>query len=333
MAGMSELVSVLIPCFNAERWIAEAIQSALAQTHSQVEVVVVDDGSTDGSLDIIRRFDDRIRWETGANRGGNAARNRLLDLARGEWVQYLDADDYLLPDKVDQQIRYLVNHQDTDVLYGLVTREDWSGSRISRVLQLIPEPHDSWILLARWYLPQTGGPLWRKSTLESVGGWKVDQPCCQEQELYLRLLMANKRFTYCPFNGAMYRIWSDATVCHVDKPRTRRERLEILRREEFFLRSCDQLTALRLHAISQSRFEVARLTWSDDPKEATNIVELLLASDPNFRPLGAQPGGHHPPLLYRLLWPLVGFGGAEKVADCARLFRGPFGAPRWAKYW
>ena len=94
---MSVLVSILIPCYNAERWIAQAIESALAQTWSEKEVIVVDDGSTDHSLEVIRQFDGRISWETGLNRGGNAARNRLLELARGEWLQYLDADDYLRP--------------------------------------------------------------------------------------------------------------------------------------------------------------------------------------------------------------------------------------------
>src|SRR5260370_32907136 len=80
---MSPLVSILVPFFNAERWIAQAIESALAQTWPEKEVIVVDDGSTDRSLDIIRRFDGRIRWETGPNRGSNVTRNRLLELARG----------------------------------------------------------------------------------------------------------------------------------------------------------------------------------------------------------------------------------------------------------
>ncbi len=119
---MSDLVSILIPCYNAERWIAQSIESALAQTYGSIEVIVVDDGSTDRSLDIIRGFGDRIRWETGPNRGGNWARNRLLDLARGEWVQFLDADDYLLPDKVEPQMHFLQNHPETDILYGMVTK-------------------------------------------------------------------------------------------------------------------------------------------------------------------------------------------------------------------
>ena len=80
---MTKFVSILIPCYNAERWIAQAIESALAQTWSEKEIIVVDDGSTDRSLEVIRQFDGRIRWETGPNRGGNVARNRLLELARG----------------------------------------------------------------------------------------------------------------------------------------------------------------------------------------------------------------------------------------------------------
>src|SRR6266487_4648219 len=99
MAADSPLVSVLIPCFNAEKWVGQAISSALAQTWSNKEVLVVDDGSTDGSLEIIRSFGASIRFESGRNRGANVARNRLLELAKGEWLQYLDADDYLLKTK------------------------------------------------------------------------------------------------------------------------------------------------------------------------------------------------------------------------------------------
>ena len=76
---MGELVSILIPCYNAERWIAQAVESALAQTYSPTEVIVVDDGSRDTSLAILKSFGNRIRLESGPNRGGNITRNRLLD--------------------------------------------------------------------------------------------------------------------------------------------------------------------------------------------------------------------------------------------------------------
>ena len=76
------LVSILIPCYNAQQWVGDAIRSALAQTWPNKEVIIVDDGSTDDSLAVIRSFGSAIRFETGPNRGGNVARNRLLELTR-----------------------------------------------------------------------------------------------------------------------------------------------------------------------------------------------------------------------------------------------------------
>ena len=100
-----ELVSVLMPCRNAAPWIGQALDSALAQTWTRLEVIVVDDGSTDGSDRIARKFASRrcrvVRQEP---RGASAARNRALSLAQGEFIQYLDADDLLGPDKVARQV-------------------------------------------------------------------------------------------------------------------------------------------------------------------------------------------------------------------------------------
>src|SRR5262249_20882568 len=152
---MGSLVSILIPCYNAERWIAQAIESALAQTWYTKEIVVVDDGSTDRSLEVVRKFDGRIRWESGPNRGGGAARNRLLALARGEWLQYLDADDYLLPNKIAHQMEFVARQADVDVVFGPVTLEHWSERDTRQEILPIPDRHDVWILLASWGLPQT----------------------------------------------------------------------------------------------------------------------------------------------------------------------------------
>jgi glycosyltransferase involved in cell wall biosynthesis len=310
---MTPLVSILIPCFNAKQWIAEAINSALAQTWPEKEVIVVDDGSTDGSLDVIRSFDGRIRWETGPNRGGNAARNRLLELARAELLQYLDADDYLLPEKIAPQMGFMRANPELDVAFGPVTIEHWFERGARREQLSIPEPHDLWVLLAGWRLPQTGAPLWRKQAILDVGGWKVDQPCCQEHELYLRLLIGNKRFAYCPSNGAVYRQWSNSTVCKQDISEVHRRRLEIEQRLEDHLREKKQLTSERLRAINQARFETARSAWQYDSNLAQDIMGQVQRLDRKFAPTGPAAPAH-----YRLVFHSLGFQTAERLAAAMR---------------
>ncbi len=98
-------VSIIIPCYNAEPWIAEALESALAQTHPDREIIVVDDGSKDASVDVVRRFTARgVQLVRQPNRGASAARNAGLAAARGDWFQFLDADDLLAPDKIARQL-------------------------------------------------------------------------------------------------------------------------------------------------------------------------------------------------------------------------------------
>ena len=315
---MSSLVSILIPCFNSERWIAQTIESALAQTWPKTEIIVVDDGSTDGSLDVIRQFEGRIRWATGQNQGAPAARNKLLEMARGDWVQYLDADDYLLPEKISSQMLFLALHSDADLVYGPITVERWSEQGSLQELLAIPEPHDPWVLLARWYLPQTGACLWRKKAISDVGGWRLGQPCCQEHELYLRLLIAEKRFVHCESNGAVYRQWSGGSVCTRDIHEVHRRRLEIEQRAEQCLHQTGQLTTERLRAINQARFEVARSIMQYNADLASNIVAQIHDVDPKFVPWGQAAR-----LPYRLVYGFFGFKAAEGIAAAMRRYRRP----------
>src|SRR4051794_14609729 len=123
---MQPFVSILIPCYNSERWVGQAIESALGQTWPNKQVIVLDDGSTDNSLNVIRKYESQLTWEAGPNRGGGYARNRLLELASGEWAQYLDADDYLLAEKVSEQAEFVAQHVEVDIVIGPTTMEFWS---------------------------------------------------------------------------------------------------------------------------------------------------------------------------------------------------------------
>ncbi len=309
-------VSILIPCHNARRWVGAAVESALAQTYPRTEVIVVDDGSTDGSPEVLAAFGDKIRWETGPNRGGNPARNRLLELAQGDWLQYLDADDWLKPDKIDRQVAALEKDDAVDVLYSPVIMEWHEADSVREEPLPIPPPHDPAVLLAAWDLPQTGGPLWRKAALLDIGGWKNDQPCCQEHELYLRLLLAGKRFRHCPETGAVYRQWSDGTVCKRNVPLVHEKRLEIEDALEAHLRDTGALTPERLRAINQARFEIARGMWRYDRSAARALMRKVRAADPAF-----IPAGQAAPPAYQKVYRLLGFAAAERVAELLRRAR------------
>src|SRR5436190_21416721 len=103
---MTPLVSILIPAFNAREWIAETIQSALRQTWPRKEIIVLDDGSADETLVVARRFEsDEVRVISQPNQGAASARNKAFSLSRGDYIQWLDADDLLSPDKVAHQIK------------------------------------------------------------------------------------------------------------------------------------------------------------------------------------------------------------------------------------
>ena len=98
-------MSILIPAYNAEAWIADSIESALNQTWSRKEIIVVDDGSTDKTLLIAQEFvSSEVRVITQRNEGAASARNKAFSVSRGDYIQWLDADDLLVPDKIAQQM-------------------------------------------------------------------------------------------------------------------------------------------------------------------------------------------------------------------------------------
>ena len=116
---MTPLVSILIPAYNAERWIGDTIQSALAQIWPRTEIIIVDDGSRDRTLRVARQFASRnVSVVTQENQGASAARNRAFELCQGDYIQWLDADDLLSPDKVGRQIAAAEESQDKRRLFS-----------------------------------------------------------------------------------------------------------------------------------------------------------------------------------------------------------------------
>lgn len=208
-ASVPGITSIIIPCYNKRAYVGAAIESALAQTHP-CEVIVVDDGSTDGSLEEIRRFDGRIRWETGPNRGGSGARNRGLELAQGDWIQFLDADDILPPEKIAVQIAALDGAAQYAMAFCPWSRFHDDG-RIDP-----PDPRGYWrdhadgasLLVDMWYRGGFFPPhawLVRRGLIDKVGVWNEDLTGDDDGEFFGRLLLAAGEIRFCGGTRVLYR--------------------------------------------------------------------------------------------------------------------------------
>ena len=303
-------VTIAIPCFNAERWIAACVESALAQTWPDIEVIVVDDGSTDDSLGMLEEFAARIRLIRTDHRGGNYARNQALHHATGEWLQFLDADDYLEPAKLAQQFTESNGGANADVIYSPTWMED---ARVAaREPSEIDPAQDVFAQWLAWQLPQTGGSLWRKSALDALGGWKEDQPCCQEHELYLRALQTGLRLVFAPTPHAIYRLWSEQTVCRRDPRRVIRVKSALIDTLQTWMQERGLWKAAHAEVAGRACFEMARTLAKSDLTEATAYHRERAA-----RGL-IHLAGPAAPRSYRFAHRLLGFAGAEKLAAVRR---------------
>jgi glycosyltransferase involved in cell wall biosynthesis len=119
--SQDRLVSVIITVYNAAPYLGEAIESVLAQTYRPLELIVLDDGSTDGSGDVAQRYGSPVRFTRQERRGLGAARNAAVALARGSYFTFLDADDRFVPEKLERQMEVLDTDPETDMVFGHVT--------------------------------------------------------------------------------------------------------------------------------------------------------------------------------------------------------------------
>jgi len=128
---MKPLVSAIIPNYNYARYVGEAVESALGQTYPNIEVIVVDDGSTDNSLEVLQQYRERIKIIEQKNSGVCVARNRGVAESTGEYIAFLDADDVWLPEKIEKQVAKLASGKDLGLVHVGVIDIDASGNELA----------------------------------------------------------------------------------------------------------------------------------------------------------------------------------------------------------
>lgn len=229
------LVSIITPFLNVERFIAESIESVLAQTYDAWELLLIDDGSTDGSTGIARdyaaRYPDRIRYlehPDHRNHGASASRNLGLAQANGRYLAMLDADDIWLPHKLEQQVALLAEYPQADLLYGYTEYwYSWTGTQEDRAKDYVRGfgvPTDRLYppasLYTRFFLradittPCTCSLLIRRELIERVGGFE-DQfhDMYDDQAFYAKLFLSGQAYV----SSAIWDRYRQhpASTCHV----------------------------------------------------------------------------------------------------------------------
>jgi len=201
------LVSIIIPCYNNEAYVVKTIKSALHQSYEHIEIIVIDDGSTDGSPNLIRQFNSQIIFIQQSNQGAPAARNAALKIAKGTYIKFLDADDILLPRTIEQQVGHFkkLPTDEKAIVYGPV---QWIDKNDHPTLTYQPRPRQAQEEKVAHILsqnPLTSAPLHHRKYLEEIGGFDIKIPKGQEFDLHLRLVLNGVTFYYFPETVYLFR--------------------------------------------------------------------------------------------------------------------------------
>ena len=307
---MNHLISVIVPMFNAERWIAETLTSVETQTYPRnlIEIIVVDDGSTDASADIVARQFPSARLIRTRNGGPSRARNAGTEAARGTFLQYLDADDLLVRDKLMRQVQALEN-TGADVAYG-----DWQGLvhqsdntfKPGDVMQRKMEEEPEIALLVDFWCPPAAY-LFHREIVERVGGWNEQLPIIQDARFALDCALHGATFTYCRGTVAYYRIHSQGSVSRRDPAAFINDCLRSAREVEKWFLEHGGISAKRRAALIKVFEQVARATYENIPDTFETAYQALER---------LSPGGYMPshPRHLALAAKIVGYRHAEALA-------------------
>ena len=205
------LVSILIPAFNAQEWIGETLRSAIAQTWQRKEIIVVDDGSTDHTVAVARQFEsDCVRVVTQENQGAAAARNKAFSLSRGDYIQWLDADDLLAPDKIARQMAALGQCRSKRTLlssaWGLFMYRPHRAEFAPTALWCDLTPLE-WLLrkMGQNLYMQTASWLVSRELTEAAGEWDTRLLGDDDGEYFCRVLLASDGVKFTSEAKAYYR--------------------------------------------------------------------------------------------------------------------------------
>ncbi len=283
---MKPLVSVIIPTYNRWSYLQMTIDSVLAQTYPHIEIIVVNDGSTDQTAEMLLEYSNRVRVISQTNQGGTAARNTGLSKARGTYITFLDHDDLMLPNKLERQIALLEQYPEIAVAHCRWQYIGVQGNILDRIGPL-PEGNLFQTLVLGCFL-WSGAPVIRRDCFNHVGNFDTSI-WSSDWDMWLRLAKAGYKFGCVQEILGSYRIMPDSTMSDV----TRTEAMDIRLLDKTFASSQEipqSILAVKDEAYANWRFWLSRRYYAtNSPQdgernlgEAFRLYPEILANRNDF---------------------------------------------------
>jgi glycosyltransferase involved in cell wall biosynthesis len=318
---MKPLVSILIPAYNAENSIAYTLQSAIAQTWQRKEIIVIDDGSRDGTAEVARRFASKeVAIFTVENRGAAAARNHGLTVCQGDYIQWLDADDLLGPDKVERQLGALREDDDGRILLsGAWAYFNYRAGRARFVSTSLWQdlPPLEWLLrkMSENLHMQTANWLTSRKLVDAAGVWDTRLLSDDDGEYFCRVLCASKGTRFVPEAKVFYRLSSSGRLSQIGTSNRKKDAMLVSMKLHIqYIRSIEDSERVRNACLTYMQ------NWLDNfyPDRPDIVTEL--------QSLAAQAGGQleKPRLRWKYAWmePIVGYTLAKRAQMVLPEFKG-----------
>ena len=309
---MKPLVSILIPAYNSEGWISDTLRSAIAQTWQRKEIIVVDDGSSDRTAEVANQFASAgVTVVSVKNAGASAARNQALKLSQGDYIQWLDADDLLPPDKIERQLAAVKESDSKRLLlsgpwgYFSYRTERARFIRTSLWNDLSPV---EWLLrkMGENLHMQTGTWLTSRELIEAAGPWDTRLMSDDDGEYYCRVLLASEGTRFVPEARVFYRVSPSSRWSYIGNSNKKRDAMLLsMKLHVGYLRSLEESDRVRKACVTYMQ------NWYENfyPDRPDIMAEL--------QALAAELHGHleTPRLRWKYAWmePVFGRDTAKRA--------------------
>jgi glycosyltransferase involved in cell wall biosynthesis len=307
---MKPLVSILIPAYNSEKWISYTLRSAIAQTWPRKEIIVVNDGSTDRTADLVRGFASQgVTMISTENRGMCAAQNLAYESSSGDYIQWLDSDDVLAVDKIERQLNALRETDSKRVLlsshYAQFFYRTHAAKFVHNALCEDLSPVE-WLLrkLGQNLFMQNATWLVSRELTAAAGPWDTRLHFDQDGEYFARVLLASERIRFVTGTGIYYRMSPSNRMSYIGKSNKKKDSLLLAMKLHIqYLRSLEDSDRVRQACLSYLR------VWYDNfyPDRPDIVAEV--------QKLAAELGGslEPPRLRWKYAWirPMLGWDTAK----------------------